>query len=149
LPEGARANARQRLEAARQIPLWLVAKACTQQKDAANLAAVADKLTHRSIEAARRQNDKTTLLAIQRERGALALDRGARAAARAAWEQMLDLVIEPVRPLRKNAGPQQAQPGKAARPQPRRVPPVEKGRTGPISRGSSQRSAAPLRKISL
>ena len=37
LDNGARANARQRAEAARQIPLWLVARACWKQKEAAKL----------------------------------------------------------------------------------------------------------------
>ena len=54
LPDGARANARQRAEAARQVPLWLVARACWKRKDAAKLAGIADRLADRALEAARR-----------------------------------------------------------------------------------------------
>ena len=53
LGAGTRANARQRAQAARQIPLWLVARACWKQKNAADFQVVAQKLAAR----ARRRRD--------------------------------------------------------------------------------------------
>jgi hypothetical protein len=95
LAVGARANARQRAEAARQVPLWLVARACWKQNGAIAAPGLADKLAARSLEAARRQTENTTLLAMIREQGELALARGDRAGAQAAWGRMLELVVKP------------------------------------------------------
>ena len=95
IDNGARANARQRTEAARQIPLWLVARACSKQKDSGKLAVLAEKLASRAREAARRQSENDTLLAMLREQGELALARGDRAGAETAWSEMLKLVVEP------------------------------------------------------
>src|SRR5262249_49467720 len=52
LPEGTRANARQRAEAVPQITLWLAARECLLDHE---LRDAADKLTARALEAARRQ----------------------------------------------------------------------------------------------
>ncbi len=54
LPPGGRANARQRTEAARQLPLWLVARACATQSGGIDLRAASGRLAARAIEAARR-----------------------------------------------------------------------------------------------
>ena len=56
LPPAAGPTARQRAEAARQIPLWLVARACEKQSSAA-MHELADRLAARALEAARRQTD--------------------------------------------------------------------------------------------
>jgi thioredoxin-like negative regulator of GroEL len=93
LPPGGRANARQRDEAARQIPLWLVARACEKRPDAAAYRTLAHRLSARALEAARRQADNLTMLAMVREQGEIALSRGDRKGAEAAWGQMLDLVM--------------------------------------------------------
>ncbi len=93
LPPGGRANARQRAEAARQVPLWLVARACEKRPDAATRRAIADRLSARALEAARRQADNLIMLAMVREQGELALARGDRKGAEAAWGRMLDLVM--------------------------------------------------------
>ena len=95
LAAGTRANARQRAEAARQIPLWLVARACWKQKNAADFQVVAQKLATRALEAARRQSENSALMAMLREQGEFALARGDRAGAEAAWGEMLKLVVEP------------------------------------------------------
>ncbi|MFI5456257.1 MAG: DUF1583 domain-containing protein [Isosphaerales bacterium] len=95
LSEGVRANSRQRAEAARQVPLWLVARACWKQNGPVNLPFIAGKLAARAQEAARRQTENQTLMAMLREQGELALARGDRAAAEAAWGRMLEIVVEP------------------------------------------------------
>ena len=53
---GVRANARQRTEAARQLPLWLVARACEKQSSAA-VRELGERLGARALEAARRQSE--------------------------------------------------------------------------------------------
>ena len=58
LAGAARANARQRAEAARQVPLWLVARACWKQKVAPKPAGAADKLATR---ASRRLAGRSTI----------------------------------------------------------------------------------------
>ena len=75
LPPGGRANARQRAEAARQVPLWLVARACAAIRR--ERPARHGRPTGRAaIEAARRQADNLVLLAMLREQGELALTHG-------------------------------------------------------------------------
>lgn len=96
LSEGARPSARQRAEAARQLPLWLVARACAKHDE---VRAIGDRLASRAREAARRQSDPIWSLAMLRELGQDALDRGDRAAAEACWSEILDLVLaSPVAP---------------------------------------------------
>ena len=96
LEPGERANARQRALAARQVPLWLVARACSLQKDE-KLQKLAPPLGERALEAARRQIDNTFYLAMMRERGELALARGDKNAAAAEWGKMLEIVVTPAR----------------------------------------------------
>ena len=110
LESGARANARQRVEAARQIPLWLVARACWKQKESAKLAPLAEELAIRAREAARRQTENRMLLAMLREQGELALARGERAGAEAAWSRMLQHVVEPTDRLVKKPDPKPKKP---------------------------------------
>ena len=116
LGDGARANARQRAEAARQVPLWLVARACWKRKVPSKEPALADKLAARAMEGARRQTENTTLMAMMREQGELALERGDRAAAQAAWGRMLELVIDPPESKAKKAAAKPVVPGAAPRP---------------------------------
>ncbi|MCI0457302.1 MAG: tetratricopeptide repeat protein, partial [Gemmataceae bacterium] len=97
LRPGARANARQRADAARQIGLWLVARACLRREP---LQAVGVKLADRAVEAARRQSDVIYGLAILREWGRMELERGDRQAAERRWAQLLELLL-PAPPARK------------------------------------------------
>jgi tetratricopeptide (TPR) repeat protein len=90
LAAGARANARQRAEAARQLGLWLVAKECNKQT---SLRATCDRLGTRALAAARRQADSVYALAILREWGQMALENGDRQTAEKHWTEMLDLVL--------------------------------------------------------
>jgi hypothetical protein len=90
IPAGARANARQREEAARQIGLWLAARECLKQK--AHRAA-GEKLAARALEAAARQADTAYALAMRREWGQIDLDAGDPASAERRWAQMLDLLL--------------------------------------------------------
>ena len=54
LADGVRANARERAQAAGQIPLWLVARACrTQANASAKMRAHAESFAARALEAAR------------------------------------------------------------------------------------------------
>ncbi len=95
LAEGARANARERAQAAGQIPLWLVARACRNQANPASVRALADRFAARALEAARRQDDRLWLLAMLREQGQVAFDQSKRSDAAAVWSRMLDLVVAP------------------------------------------------------
>ena len=105
LKPGALPNSRQRAEAARLLPLWLVARSAwnvAASKDpekkpgsALDLRAAADRLAALAIDAASRQNDIRWTLAMLREQGQNALQRGDRAAAEAAWGKMLDKVLQP------------------------------------------------------
>jgi len=118
LAEGARANARQRAAAARQVPLWLVARACWKQGAHPEPAGAADILAARALEAARRLIDNSTLLAMYREQGEIALGRGDRKGAEAAWGRMLERVIEP--PSRKAKKPAtNPNPGTGGQPAPK------------------------------
>lgn len=90
LAPGARANARQRDEAMRRVPLWLVARACRKSPA---FAADGDRLAEAALEAAGRQSDPLWSLAMLREQGEQALGRGDRAAAEAAWGRMLDSIL--------------------------------------------------------
>ena len=94
LSAGARANARERAQAAGQIPLWTVARECRRQSNLA-VQAYADRFAARALEAARRQEDRTWLLAMLREQGQLAFDQNKRADAVAVWSRMLELVVAP------------------------------------------------------
>lgn len=119
IPAGDRPNARQRAEAARQLPLWLVARACVQHE---SLHAAAELLSARAIEAANRQNDPLWSLAILREQSEQSLARGDRAAAEAYFRQMLERVLTREK-TRSATPPAAASPGPAPIPTPRPVAP--------------------------
>ncbi len=95
LAAGLKANARERAQAAEQIPLWLVARAARRQANPA-VRAFGDKFAARALEAARRQDDRVWMLAMMREQGELAFDVQDRAGAAAVWSRMLDLVVTPL-----------------------------------------------------
>ena len=97
LPSGGRANARQREESARQLVLWVVARECSKH-DATR--SIGEKLTARALEAASRQVDNRWSLAMLRESGQAALDRGDKLAAEAAWRGMLKMVLVPPSPAK-------------------------------------------------
>ena len=103
LPAGTRANARQRIEAARQVPLWLVARACDGQKSAAAHER-GERLAARALEAARRQSEPRIALAMFREQGERALAHSDRAGAEAVWGRMLNMVVAPEQSKLKRAG---------------------------------------------
>ncbi len=110
IPAGSRPNARQRAEALRQVSLWLVARACSNQS-APGVRATGERLAARAQEAAGRQPDSRWLLAMLREQGERALARGDRAQAEAIWARMLALVLAPDRSRLRPARPRpQAQP---------------------------------------
>ncbi len=90
LPANGRANARQREEAMRQIVLWVVAREASKY-DATR--STGDKLATRALEAARRQLDNRWTLAMLREGGQDALDRGDRLGAETSWRAMLKMVM--------------------------------------------------------
>jgi tetratricopeptide (TPR) repeat protein len=90
LPEGLRANARQRAEATPQLSLWLVARECWNHD---SVRSAGDLLGDRALDAARRQTDHRWSFAMLRERGAAMLARGDRTAAEADWGRMVDLVF--------------------------------------------------------
>ena len=77
LASSARPNSRQRAHAAKQIPLWLVARACRAHPSAA-VRAHGDHFATRALEAARRQDDRLWTLAIMREQGQIAFDKNDR-----------------------------------------------------------------------
>ena len=76
LSEGTRPNARQRALAAPRMALWLVAHDCWKHE---STRAAGDRLAALALEAARRQLDNTWALAMLREWGQQAEDRGDRA----------------------------------------------------------------------
>ena len=128
LADGVKANARQRAVAARQVPLWLVARACWKQKDALNLRKIGDKLAARAEDAAGRQSENQTLMAMLREQGQMALERGDRRAAEAAWSRMLTLVVAPAESKIKKPSTKPKPPAGPAPALPRRKP--RRGGTG-------------------
>jgi tetratricopeptide (TPR) repeat protein len=134
LPAGARANARQRAEAARQLPLWLVARACWGHPDSAR--EYGDRFAARALDAARRQADSRWTLAMLRERGQHALDVGDKDAAAAAWGQMLDQVL-----AREVARKRPGTPARAPAPAPAPAAPAAPQTKAAVRRTSFQ---APL-----
>ena len=116
LPPGGRANARLRNEAARQLPLWLVARACEKQSSA-TVRELGERLGARALEAAQRQIEPRWTLAMIREQGQLALEHNDRARAEAAWGRMLNMVLAPEQG--KARRPQTARPANSAAPEKR------------------------------
>jgi tetratricopeptide (TPR) repeat protein len=108
LPEGTRANARQRAEAMRRLGLWLVARACWKQKDAV-IRETGDRFAALALEAAKRQTDTIWRMAMLREWGQSALDHGDRKLAEARWGSILELIVTPPAssrsPSRKTSAP--------------------------------------------
>ena len=111
LPADTRPNARQRETAARHLLLWVVARECFKSDATRSLG---ESLAAKAREAARRQADPRWTLAILRESGQSALDRGDRPAAEAAWKAMLKLVLTNP-PAPRNAKPAPAAPPIAGR----------------------------------
>src|SRR5262249_18450336 len=82
--------ARQRFEAAQRLGLWLIARECWSRDATRELG---DPLAALALEAARRQSDNHWALAMLREWGQCALDRGDRKGAERRWAEMLELVL--------------------------------------------------------
>ncbi len=89
---GDRPTTRRRDEAGRRMGAWLVARACWAHDATAE---VGDRLADRALDAARLQLDPAWTLAMLRERGQRALDRGDRPAAEGLWSALLDRILEP------------------------------------------------------
>ncbi len=100
LPDGGRANARQRAAAEGQVSLWLAARECLRRPA---LREAGDALAARAVEAARRQSDPAYALAMLREWGRIELERGDRKAAERHWARMLELVL--ASPARRKPAP--------------------------------------------
>jgi tetratricopeptide (TPR) repeat protein len=114
LSEGARPNARQRFEAARLLPLWPVARACSKQEAG---RALGERLAARALEAAHRQSDPTWELAMYGELARTALKQGDRAAAEGQWSAMLARILanpaaSPAPPALLTAGARPSHPRK-------------------------------------
>ena len=90
LEAGDLANSRQRAEAARQLGLWIVARECLRRPE---FQGPGKALEARALEAARRQADPAWSLAMLREAGQEASDRGDRQGAEANWSRMLAMIL--------------------------------------------------------
>jgi tetratricopeptide (TPR) repeat protein len=117
LGPGERANARQRAAAARQLGLWLVARACWKRAETRPRASA---FAERALEAAGRQAQTQWALAMLREWGQAALDAGDRAGAEARWGRMFELIVKPPaaarKPIPADAGPSAPELGPRAMP---------------------------------
>ena len=96
IPEGRRPNSRQRREAAKLIPLWLVAQACIGKPD---LHQDGMKLAEISQAAAARQLGIKDSSAVLYHWGKVLLNAGYKEAAEARWSELLELATQ--RPGRK------------------------------------------------
>ncbi len=85
-----RANARQRIDAQRQVSLWLLARACLAKSD---YRAVGMRLANRAVDAALRQTDPALASAMLYERGLIALDAGDRDSAEQDWSRLVESAI--------------------------------------------------------
>ncbi len=92
LEQGKRANARQRAEAAQQIGLWLVARACLRNP---SLQAAGEQLGGRAVDAARRQLEPHFALAMLNEWQQIESSRGDRKAAERRLAEMLAVILPP------------------------------------------------------
>jgi tetratricopeptide (TPR) repeat protein len=137
IPAGGRANARQRVEALRQIGLWHVARACWA-RDATRAAG--DRLAGRALEAARRQTDPLWLTALLRDKFESALRRGDRAIAEDALASLFDQAFEDYRDGAEPKNPDGAGPPAAGRATAAKPPAPET--VTPISLDRFQRVAA-------
>ena len=117
LSEGTRPNARQRARLPPPHGIWLVAHDCWKHE---STRAAGDRLAALALEAARRQLDNTWALAMLREWGQQAEDRGDHPTADARWGAMLDLVLsslavpQPVSPPAPHGSPRAARRKRAA-----------------------------------
>ncbi|MDZ4849185.1 MAG: DUF1583 domain-containing protein [Pirellulaceae bacterium] len=96
IPEGRRANSRQRKEAALSVPLWIVARECLAKK---GLEAAGQKLADRALVAARRQTGHQHTMAVLFDWAKLLLDGGDRPNAELKLAELLKIATE--RPQRK------------------------------------------------
>ncbi|HEV8062836.1 MAG TPA: hypothetical protein VGP68_23355, partial [Gemmataceae bacterium] len=92
LPANGKANARQRAEAALQIPLWLVARECLA-KDQEMFWPQGEKLANRAAAAAKRQTNLLFATTIFGEWSRLDLERGDKAKAEADLNELLELAV--------------------------------------------------------
>jgi hypothetical protein len=124
LAPGTQATARQADEAARRLGLGLIARACWNHDSTFEIG---DRLASKALDAARRQPDPAWTLAIVRERGQKALDKGDRNGAESRWESLLALILED-RLAKPSPTPAQAPAANPARPTPAGRPDRAAGR---------------------
>ncbi|MBX6312290.1 MAG: tetratricopeptide repeat protein [Isosphaeraceae bacterium] len=145
LSTGARANARQRAEAMRQVGLWLVARACWQREP---LKPWGDRFAARALEAAGRQLDPHWTLAMLRERGQVALEAGDRETAEKHWGRMLDEIL--TNPSLAKGGSGRATATTIALPAPTTVPvtstPTAPATTAPARGAATKAKGKPAKK---
>ena len=137
LGPGARANARQRAEAGRQVPLWIVARACWADESTRQLG---DRFAARALEASLRQVDNRWTMAMLREQGQHALDQKDEPGADAAWSRMLDLILARDSASGPSARPAAAAPPPATSP----GPAMKKAKVRPTSYEAPPPAAAPV-----
>ncbi len=144
LPPGGRANARQRAEALRQLPVWLVARECLASgRDA--YRPTGERLAERAVAAARRHRDRVYAAAVLREWGQLELDRGDKTRAEARWTEMLQAVLPKPAPP-KAAGSVPAIPAAPAPVPAAPVPAPTTGRLTPPDSRPQAGEAGPVRR---
>ncbi len=90
LAEGARANSRQRAEAARWLGLWLVAREGLKVPEQCEVAV---RLAKRALAAAKRQSDRKFALAIFREWGLIAHEAHDMQTVETLWSEMAAFVL--------------------------------------------------------
>ena len=90
LPEGTKANSRQRAEAAARIPFWFVARLCLQRDETHKLGT---ELADHALTAALRQSESDKAIAILNEWGQIDFDAKRKPEAQKHWQRMLELVV--------------------------------------------------------
>ena len=91
---GQRATSRQQSAARPQVALWLVARRLIGEGDSQRLS---ERFATRAFESAGRLADSAWTLAILREQGQMALDRGNRTVAESKWRDLLNQILQPIR----------------------------------------------------
>jgi tetratricopeptide (TPR) repeat protein len=136
--KGARANSRQRADAARRIGAWLVARECWKRE---SMREAGDALAASALDAAKRLTDPLWGLVMLREWGQVLLDRGDRAGAERLWGEILDQVLANPSARQQTAHDQRALPPARAS-----VPAVPATPAAPASPAPA--AGAPIKKIS-
>ena len=103
IPEGRRANSRQRREAALAIPLWLIARECFSRDDLNESGQI---LATCALQAAERQVGMQQQSAILFDWGKVLLEAGHKDRAEARWNQLLQISTQRPQRAKKKAEPE-------------------------------------------